>query len=126
MHELRSYVHKWLQFQSLWDLEVAHVFGRLGDDLGAWQQLLAEIKRARAVFDTAESTRSFGALCVVEYGHVQARVNQKYDGWQREVMVRFGAKLGAQMKEMHAAILKARNDLEHQSIEGLVGPPRRF
>jgi len=31
------------------------------------------------------------------------------------------------MKEMHAAILKARNDLEHQSIDGLVagGGPRR-
>ena len=30
-----------------------------------------------------------------------------------------GAKLGNAMKEMHASILKARNDLERHSIEGL-------
>ncbi len=29
--------------------------------------------------------------------------------------------LGDAMKEMHVSIIKARNDLEHQSIEGLVG-----
>ena len=35
-------------------------------------------------------------------------------------------KLGNAMKEMHASILKARNDLEHHSIEGLIGGARRF
>lgn len=57
---------------------------------------------------------------------MQARVNAKYDAWQREILGRFGVKLGNEMKEMHASILKARNELEHQSIEGLVGGPRRF
>lgn len=126
VQQLRDYVNKWLQFQSLWDLEAEHVFGRLGDSLALWQQLLTEIKRTRATFDTSDTTRSFGALCVVEYEQVQARVNAKYDAWQRDILVRFGAKLGNEMKEMHAAILKARNDLEHHSIEGLVGGSRRF
>ena len=31
-----------------------------------------------------------------------------------------GVKLGNAMKEMHASILKARNDLEHPSIGGLM------
>lgn len=54
-------------------------------------------------------------------------MNAKYDAWQRDILSRFGVKLGNAMKEMHASILKARNDLEHQSIEGLVGGgPRRF
>jgi len=57
---------------------------------------------------------------------VQARVNAKYDSWQRDILSRFGVKLGNAMKEMHASISKARNDLEHHSIEGIVGGGRRF
>ena len=53
-------------------------------------------------------------------------MNAKYDAWQRDILSRFGVKLGNAMKEMHAAITKARHELEHQSIEGLVGAPRRF
>ena len=123
---MKDYVAKWLQFQSLWDLEAESVYARLGDSLAAWQQLLTEIKRARSTFDTSETARAFGAVARVEYEQVQARVNAKYDAWQREILSRFGQKLGAAMKEMHAQILKARNELEHQSIEGLVGAPRRF
>jgi hypothetical protein len=63
---------------------------------------------------------------VIDYEQVQARVNAKYDSWQRDILSRFGVKLGNAMKEMHASILKARNDLEHHSIEGLVGGARRF
>lgn len=119
VQHLTSYVAKWLQFQSLWDLEPDYVFARLGDSLAAWQQLLTEIKKARSTFDTSETQRNFGA-CVVDYEQVQARVNAKYDGWQKEVLGRFGTKLGNAMKEMHAQILKARNELEHHSIEGLM------
>ncbi|KAI0785919.1 cytoplasmic dynein heavy chain 1 [Abortiporus biennis] len=125
VQQLREYVAKWLQFQSLWDLEAEYVFNRLGDSLAHWQQLLTEIKKARSTFDTSETQKSFG-VCVIDYEQVQSRVNAKYDAWQRDILSRFGVKLGNAMKEMHAAILKARNDLEHQSIEGLVGAPRRF
>ncbi|KAA1475369.1 cytoplasmic dynein heavy chain 1 [Dentipellis sp. KUC8613] len=125
VQQLRDYVAKWLQFQSLWDLEAEYVFNRLGDSLAHWQQLLTEIKKARSTFDTSETQRSFG-VCVIDYEQVQARVNAKYDAWQRDILSRFGVKLGNAMKEMHASILKARNDLEHQSIEGLVGGGRRF
>ncbi|KAF9649981.1 hypothetical protein BDM02DRAFT_3112755 [Thelephora ganbajun] len=123
VQQLKDYVAKWLQFQSLWDLEAEYVFNRLGDSLANWQQLLTEIKKARSTFDTSETQRSFG-VCIVDYEQVQSRVNAKYDTWQRDIMNRFGAKLSVAMKEMHAAILKARNELEHHSIEGLVGGPR--
>ncbi|TDL28910.1 hypothetical protein BD410DRAFT_738739 [Rickenella mellea] len=125
VQQLKDYVGKWLQFQSLWDLEAEYVFNRLGDSLAHWQQLLTEIKKARATFDTSETQKSFG-VCVIDYEQVQARVNAKYDAWQRDILSRFGVKLGNAMKEMHAAILKARNDLEHHSIEGLIGGSRRF
>ncbi|KAJ7644409.1 dynein heavy chain [Roridomyces roridus] len=123
VQQLTEYVGKWLQFQSLWDLEAEYVFNRLGDSLANWQQLLTEIKKTRSTFDTSDTQKSFG-VCVIDYEQVQAKVNAKYDSWQRDILSRFGVKLGNAMKEMHAAILKARNELEHQSIEGLT--PRRF
>ncbi|KIM86498.1 hypothetical protein PILCRDRAFT_4982 [Piloderma croceum F 1598] len=33
VQHLRDYISKWLQFQSLWDLEAEYVFNRLGEDL---------------------------------------------------------------------------------------------
>jgi dynein heavy chain 1 len=123
--QVKDYVAKWLQFQSLWDLEAEYVFNRLGDSLANWQQLLIEIKKTRSTFDNSDTERSFG-VCVIDYEQVQARVNAKYDAWQRDILSRFGVKLGNAMKEMHASILKARNDLEHHSIDGLVGGARRF
>lgn len=115
--EVGSYVAKWLQFQSLWDLESEHVFARLGDSLASWQQLLAEIRRTRATFDNSDTQRSFG-ICVIDYEQVQSKVNAKYDTWQRDILNRFGTKLGAAMREVHAAVAKARIDLEQHSIEG--------
>jgi len=120
IQQVTEYVGKWLQFQSLWDLEAEYVFNRLGDSLANWQQLLTEIKKTRSTFDNSDTERSFG-VCVIDYEQVQARVNAKYDAWQRDILSRFGMKLGNAMKEMYAAILKARNELEHHSIEGLVG-----
>jgi hypothetical protein len=111
VQHLRDYVGKWLQFQSLWDLKAEYVFNRLGEDLAHWQQLLTEIKKARSTFDTSETQKSFG-VCVIDYEQVQARVNAKYDLWQRDILSRFGNA----MKEMHASILKARNKLEHHSL----------
>ena len=66
---------------------------------------------------------------MIDYEQVQSRVNAKYDAWQRDILSRFGVKLGNVMKEMHASILKARNELEHHSLEGLTaggGGGRRF
>ncbi|CDW96237.1 hypothetical protein [Sporisorium scitamineum] len=115
--EVGGYVSKWLQFQSLWDLESEHVFARLGDSLANWQQLLAEIRRTRATFDNSDTQRSFG-ICVIDYDQVQSKVNAKYDTWQRDILNRFGTKLGAAMREVHAAVAKARVELEQHSIEG--------
>lgn len=115
--ELSLYVAKWLQFQSLWDLEAEHVYARLGDSLAHWQQLLAEIRRTRSTFDNADTQRSFG-IAVVDYEQVQSKVNAKYDAWQRDLLGKFGSKLGNEMREVHAAIHKARADLEQHSIEG--------
>ncbi|KAI8967648.1 dynein heavy chain [Mycotypha africana] len=116
IRQVSDYVNIWLQYQSLWDLESSHVFSILEDDLGKWQQILLEIKKARSTFDNSETGQSFGPL-VVDYEQVQSKVNQKYDQWQREILNKFGTLLGTSMKDFHASVSKARYELEQQSIE---------
>ncbi|KAK8843995.1 hypothetical protein IAR55_006788 [Kwoniella newhampshirensis] len=117
VQSVSAYVDKWLQFQSLWDLEAEYVYSRLGDSLADWGQLLLDIRQARTTFDTADTKKEFG-VCIIDYANAQSKVNAKYDSWQRELLTRYGAKLGTCMKDTYSAILKARTDLETLAIEG--------
>jgi dynein heavy chain 1 len=117
VQEVGAYVDKWLQFQSLWDLEADFVYNRLGDSLSDWGQLLSDIRQARTTFDTTDTRKDFG-VCVIDYANAQSKVNAKYDTWQRELLSRYGTKLGTSMKDAYSAILKARTDLEVMAIEG--------
>ncbi|XHG04755.1 hypothetical protein AWENTII_008001 [Aspergillus wentii] len=116
LKEVSAYVDKWLQFQSLWDLQSDNVYDILGDDLSQWLQLLQEIRKSRATFDTSEVSRSFGNI-KIDYEQVQTRVNAKYDQWQHEILLKFGSKLGGRMREVHSEIASARRDLEGQTLE---------
>ena len=69
VQHLRDYVGKWLQFQSLWDLEADYVFNRFGEDLAHWQQ--ESPLHVRYVQD------AFG-VCAIDYSQVQALANAKY------------------------------------------------
>ncbi|OTA63575.1 hypothetical protein K449DRAFT_464224 [Hypoxylon sp. EC38] len=111
-----EYVDKWLQFQSLWDLQSEQVYELLGDELSKWLQLLQEIRKSRTTFDTTEVSRSFGHI-TIDYEQVQMKVNSKYDQWQQEILVKFAGRLGTRMREVNAEIEKARRDLEGQSLE---------
>ncbi|KAA8652525.1 dynein heavy chain [Aspergillus tanneri] len=116
LKDVSEYVDKWLQFQSLWDLQSEQVYDILGDDLSQWLQLLQEIRKSRATFDTSEVSRSFGNI-KIDYEQVQTRVNAKYDQWQHEILLKFGSKLGGRMREVHSEIASARRDLEGQTLE---------
>ncbi|KAI1853296.1 hypothetical protein JX266_002002 [Neoarthrinium moseri] len=111
-----EYVEKWLQFQSLWDLQSEQVYELLGEELSKWLQLLQEIRKSRATFDTTEVSRSFGRI-TIDYEQVQTKVNAKYDQWQHEILMKFGSRLGGRMRDIHAEIEKARKDLEGQTLE---------
>ncbi|KAI9871266.1 MAG: hypothetical protein M1830_003131, partial [Pleopsidium flavum] len=54
LQNIGTYVDKWLQFQSLWDLQSEQIYDVLGEDLSKWLQLLHEIRKTRATFDTSE------------------------------------------------------------------------
>ncbi|KAH7030898.1 LOW QUALITY PROTEIN: dynein heavy chain, N-terminal region 1-domain-containing protein [Microdochium trichocladiopsis] len=102
---ISEYVDKWLQFQSLWDLQSEQL---LGDELSKWLQLLQEIRKSRATFDTTEVSRAFGHI-IIDYDQVQL----KYDQWQHEILIKFAGRLGTRMREIE----KARKDLESQNLE---------
>ena len=116
LRDIAAYIDKWLQFQSLWDLQSEQVYDLLGDSLSDWLQLLQEIRRARSTFDTSDSSYSFGTL-IIDYEQVQAKVNAKYDQWQSEILHKFGGRLGNRMRELYADVEKAWRDLEGQSLE---------
>ena len=114
--EMNAYIDKWLQFQSLWDLQSDHVYETLGENLSSWLQMLQEIRKTRTTFDTSESSRSFGNV-IIEYDQVQAKVNSKYDQWQHEVVIKFASRLDFRVREVYAEVGKSRKDLEGQSLE---------
>ncbi|VDB92823.1 BgtA-20854 [Blumeria graminis f. sp. tritici] len=116
INKISSYVDKWLQFQSLWDLQSENVYEILGDELSKWLQLLQEIRKARSTFDTSELCKSFGHLSI-DYEQVQTKVNAKYDQWQHEIVTKFAVRLGQRIREIHSELEKARKDLEIQSLE---------
>ena len=116
LHEVGSYVDKWLQFQSLWDLTSDQVYDVLGADLARWLRLLQEIRKTRATFDTSEVSRSFGNI-TIDYEQVQTKVNAKYDQWQHEILLKFASRLGNRMRDVYVEIEKARRELEGQSLE---------
>ncbi|KAL8759989.1 MAG: hypothetical protein Q9199_000365 [Rusavskia elegans] len=114
--EIAEYVDKWLQFQSLWDLQSEQVIDALGEDLARWLQLLQEIRKTRETFDTTDASRSFGTVTVF-YEQVQTRVNSKYDQWQHEILQQFGTRLGNRVREIHADLENACRELESASLE---------
>lgn len=116
LRDVSNYLSKWLQFQSLWDLQPKHVYDILGEDLANWLQLLQEIRKTRSTFDTSESSRSFGSM-TVDYEQVQTKVNAKYDQWQHDILQRFGERFGNRVREVYVGVEKARKDLEAQSLD---------
>ena len=110
------YVKEWTQYQSLWDMDFSHILNHVKEDLALWQQLLGEIKKARATVDNTSTRKSFGPIVVV-YSMVQAKVNSKYEMWHKEIIVRFGKMLNTSMIDFHATISRARGELENHSVE---------
>ena len=116
LDDVVQYVAKWLQFQSLWDLQIDFVYDTLGDDLSEWLQILREIRKSRSTFDTSEARRHFGLL-TIDYEQVQMKINAKYDLWQNDVIGKFASKLGSRIEDVFADVERTRSDLEGSALE---------
>ena len=116
--ECGEYVKTWLSFQVLWDIQPKYIYDKLGDDMEKWQQLMNEIRAGRKTFDNMESEKQFGAI-FVDYSMVQAKINNKYDAWHKEIMNKFANQLNDNMKTFYNTIFTARNNLESNSLESM-------
>lgn len=85
---IASYVETWYRYQALWDIDMTHVSARLGNDLGQWQLLLAEVRRARLTFDVNASSQAFGHA-KVDFEQIQWKVSVKYDQWAKDLLSHF-------------------------------------
>ncbi|OQR99244.1 dynein heavy chain, partial [Thraustotheca clavata] len=116
LHAMEQYVLTWLQYQALWDMEAQRVIGKIGSDIGLWQQLLVEIKEERSKFDTVVNTKRFGPM-IVNFQQVQAQVNVKYDAWHNEFLSHFGEMLSSQVQAFYSEISSKRSILEQHTLE---------
>ncbi|CAB3253573.1 unnamed protein product [Arctia plantaginis] len=114
--QVREYVHEWLRYQALWDLQPESLYGRLGEDITLWIKCLNDIKKSRTTFDTSDTHREYGPV-VIDFARVQSKVALKYDAWHKEVLGKFGALLGGEMVQFHGQLAKSRSQLEQQTIE---------
>ena len=112
----QTYVNEWLQFQSLWDLQLEQIQDDLREELDLWLQLILEIRQKRDTFDTSGMRRSFGHL-VINYEQVQAKVNAKYDQWQHDLLAHFSVLYATRLVDVYAELQRARKDLEGQSMQ---------
>ena len=117
IRSMKGYVNEWLRYQALWDLQPDSLANRFKENIPDWMQLLADIKKSRATFDTSETRKEFGPSLFIDYGKVQSKVSLKYDSWHKDALGKFGAMLGSEMSGFHAQIAKARAELEQQTLE---------
>jgi len=114
--ECEVYVKTWLSYQVLWDIQPRDIYDRLGDDMEKWQQLMNDIRAGRNTFDNAETEKQFGGI-FIDYSMVQAKINNKYDAWHKEIMNKFAITLSDNMKSFYQVIYNARTNLENSSLE---------
>ncbi|SMQ54365.1 unnamed protein product [Zymoseptoria tritici ST99CH_3D7] len=112
----QRYVDEWLQFQSLWDLQMQQIQDDLGEELDLWLQLILEIRQKRDTFDTSGMRRSFGHL-VINYEQVQSKVNAKYDQWQHDLLTHFSTMFATRLVDVYTELQRARKALEGQSMQ---------
>lgn len=89
IEDSEKYVKTWLNYQALWEIDPRKIYERLGENIENWHQLLEEIKKGRSTFDNSETEAYFGAI-LIDYRLVQAKINNKYDAWHKEILNQFG------------------------------------
>ena len=118
MSRIESYVRNWMDYQALWDIDPEFVYNSLGEDLGKWQKMILEVKKARSTFDTSTTEIQFGEFCL-HFDQVQAKVSAKYDSWQKEMLSKFASKLDLTSRTLYNDLNRSRTNLEQQPpLEG--------
>eukprot|EP00760_Papus_ankaliazontas_P026596 PhM_4_TR3054/c0_g1_i1/m.97841/K10413/DYNC1H; dynein heavy chain 1, cytosolic len=107
-----SFLMQWRRYQALWDMDISMAFDRLGTDIESWLRLLAEIRSARDMMASSETTKHFGAM-IIDFRNVQQKVASQYDHMSRQFVDRFRSILGKQMQTFYANVGEERRRLEN-------------
>ncbi|CAD8134930.1 unnamed protein product [Paramecium octaurelia] len=110
LEDMEQYVQTWLNYQSLWELDIKQVEQILQDDIEKWQQMLTDIKQGRATFDNSTTEEHFGAI-IIDYRMVQVKINHKYDAWHKELLNHFGNKFGEQLRVFNKNVTTEKEKL---------------
>ncbi len=102
LREIGAYVDKWLQFQSLWDLQSEQVYHsprrralEMAADAPGDPEGATDLRHDRGDAARSDISRS-------SYDQVQTKVNSKYDQWQHDILLKFAGRLGNRMRDIHA------------------------
>ena len=118
--EMSVFVDQWLNYQVLWDTQVADIAAQVGNDIEKWQALLVESAEARSAVDLSATSAEFGPVSV-KYSKVQSQITLKYDSWQKELQSSFAEILGQTIHESHKKMEDAKSKLETATLESSSG-----
>ncbi|KAG2383609.1 hypothetical protein C9374_004280 [Naegleria lovaniensis] len=110
-----KYVQQWLQYQSMWDMDIGQVMSEI-NTLGAWVQLLKDLSKAKLVSDNGLYSKDFGPI-VVNYRDVYEKLNVKYDDTLRQLLIRFSTEMKESMKNVFLSMSKERQEIESVRVE---------
>lgn len=110
-----QYACGWYRFQTLWDLPSEKVFNSIGSNIDHWIKLLNEINQSRHVFDTIEKSKKVNGV-TFDYEQIQIRINDKYDSWQKEIILKFTELLSSSMKTLYNEIIDTKKYLEQNTV----------
>ncbi|KAI4840996.1 dynein heavy chain [Plasmodium brasilianum] len=110
----RKYESIWLQYRTLWKIEIEDIITTFGEDIQTWKTFMNEIKETENAFDTLDTEKNFGPI-VIDYRILQSKVSSKFEIWQKEIVSEFSKKLLEKIILLKEEVEKALNELNNQS-----------
>ncbi|CAC9696072.1 dynein heavy chain, putative [Plasmodium sp. DRC-Itaito] len=109
-----KYESIWLQYKTLWQIEIGDIISSFGEDIETWKTFMNEIKQTENIFDTLDTEKYFGPI-VIDFRILQSKVSSKFEIWQKEIVSEFSKKLGEKTLYLKEEIEKALYDLNTQA-----------
>nr|CAG4709143.1 unnamed protein product [Naegleria fowleri] len=110
-----KYVQQWLQYQSMWDMDIGQVMSEF-NELESWIQLLQDFSKAKLVSENGLYSKDFGPI-VVNYRDVYEKLNVKFDDTLRQILLRVSTEMKESMKNVFNSISKQRDEIESARVE---------
>ncbi|SBS80798.1 dynein heavy chain, putative [Plasmodium ovale] len=114
VEKARKYESMWLQYKTLWKIEIGDIITSFGDDIHTWKTFMNEMKKSKSTFDTLDTEKIFGPI-IIDYRILQSKVSSKFELWQKEIVSEFSKKLLEKILLLRKDVEKALSDLHEQA-----------